>query len=85
MPCCPLYSGGSIDSILVVEGYPDIHALGDVLRHHGFQNTRLYRIKAMPLDGRHNSKIDRQALVTLIHTKQLKAEKATIGQGLNYA
>ncbi len=81
----PLYSGGSIDSILVVEGYPDIHALGDVLRHHGFQNTRLYRIKAMPLDGRHNSKIDRQALVTLIRTKQLKAEKAPIGQGLNYA
>lgn len=81
----PQADGAEADSLLVLEGQPDIPALAKVLRHYGYQNTRLYRVCSMPVDGRHNSKIDRSALITLIHKKQLKPEANLIGQGLNHA
>lgn len=68
----PPLKQGKTDSILVVEGRPEIPALRDTLHQNGFQTTRIYRVKAMPVDGRHNSKIDRQALITMIRKKRLK-------------
>lgn len=81
----PMADSGDADSILVVEGQPEIPALGDILSSYGYQKTRIYRVKTMPVDGRHNSKIDRSALVTLIQKKQLKPEKNLVEQGLNHA
>jgi len=81
----PLPGCGDGDSILVVEGDTEATALRAVLRHYGYQNTRLYWVKSMPVDGRHNSKIDRAALVTLIRKKQLKSAKHAAGKGLSHA
>jgi acyl-CoA synthetase (AMP-forming)/AMP-acid ligase II len=64
-------SEGDADSILVVEGNPDSPGLKDALHHYGFQNTRIYTVDNMPVDGRHNSKIDRPALLNLIRKKVL--------------
>lgn len=80
----PLPGYPDADSILVVEGQPEGPAVKNILHHYGCHRTRLFRVKSMPVDGRHNSKIDRAALVTLIQKNQLKPVKRAVEQCLSH-
>ena len=77
----PMANSGNADSILVLEGHAEDSALANILRQYGCHRTRLYHVESMPVDGRHNSKIDRPALATLIRKKQLKPETNPVVQG----
>jgi len=56
-----LISRDNAELVLVIEGL--VHAgLRAVLEQYGFGQARLAQISHMPVDGRHNSKIDRSAL-----------------------
>lgn len=58
--------------ILVLEATvcPEHHQLLAILNKHGIPNAALVLVNKMPVDGRHNSKIDRSALVTGIAKKR---------------
>lgn len=73
------------DSVLVIQGDPVIQKVIDILHQHGLQNTHLYQIKTMPLDGRHNSKIDRASLINAIRNTHLKPKKRSIVKELKQA
>jgi len=45
-----------------------------ILRKHGIPYAQLAIIKSMPVDGRHNSKIDRAALIKTLAKNQLRTE-----------
>ena len=49
------------DPVLVIEGQAPV-GLDALLARFGFSRTRLAQTERMPVDGRHNSKIDRPAL-----------------------
>lgn len=58
---------------LVVAGeHPEPAAVKALLRAQGFASVRLLQAEAMPVDGRHNSKIDRPALRELIRRGRLQ-------------
>ncbi|MFZ5723488.1 MAG: fatty acid CoA ligase family protein [Pseudomonadota bacterium] len=52
--------------VLVVAGRIDRAALQRELARHGFPGARIVAVPAMPVDGRHNSKIDRPTLRALL-------------------
>ncbi|MDO9180345.1 MAG: fatty acid CoA ligase family protein [Agitococcus sp.] len=58
--------------ILVLEATecPEHHQLLAILNKHGIPNAALVFVNKMPVDGRHNSKIDRSALVIGIAKKR---------------
>lgn len=53
---------------------PDKAILMAILRKHGIPYAQLAIIQSMPVDGRHNSKIDRAALIKTLAKKQLRTE-----------
>lgn len=59
--------------LLVIEGQIPT-GLPALLAQHGFAQARLAQIDSMPVDGRHNSKIDRPALRELVRKGQLKVQ-----------
>lgn len=81
----PFADSGEADSILVVEGQADQQALEQTLNRYGFERTLVYRVKSMPVDGRHNSKIDRPALLAMIQKKRIKPSERIVEQDNQHA
>ncbi|MET1076639.1 MAG: fatty acid CoA ligase family protein [Pseudomonas sp.] len=65
-----LISHAQGDAVLVIEGHPP-SGLASLLGQHGLGTARLAQIERMPVDGRHNSKIDRPALRDALSKGQL--------------
>ncbi|CBL43824.1 predicted AMP-binding enzyme [gamma proteobacterium HdN1] len=61
---------------LVLEGSPyDVVAFNRVLDHHGIEDIEIAPVEAMPVDGRHNSKIDRVHLQQMFSSGNLHANR----------